>query len=125
MKKLYQDHNISEVTPIIVSNNPLINGTLSSTKVVKSYVYIIAESSIDAKIKAYPNSIEPDEIYALEVSEETIEGEINHCKELIEYWNKKDGLEKMVEKIDEVIIPRQKNLIKHYEKILEEFEGTK
>lgn len=56
------------------------------------------------------------EIYALQVSEQTIRDEIAHCEELIEYWESRPSYPKV-----DTIISRQKNLIKHYNTLLRNY----
>ncbi len=103
--KLYQVHALLEI----------------GGQVLRAYDYILANSPTEAKVKAYLNKdgFGEVEIYALEVSKETLKGEIVHCKETIAYWNTKSEAIKKREKVP-IIKKRQLNIIKHYEKMLKE-----
>jgi hypothetical protein len=108
IKKIYQVHYVFEL----------------SSQIIRSYEYCIAREEIEAKSKIYSrfninSSNENTEVYALEVNENTLISEINHCKELISFWQ----LRPLAYKVD-VIILRQQNLIKHYEDIIEELKDA-
>jgi hypothetical protein len=130
MTKIYQVHFITEVAPTIVSDDLDIHGTITPPQVIRAYKYVVANNGIDAKIKAYQSRNEEDEIYALEVGEETIKDEINHCKELIAYWNGQPKEKLFPNKEDshntnEIVKQSQKNKIKNLQKILKEYKGLK
>lgn len=114
--KLYQVHNISEYVTTTVSEDQLKNGTHGSVTIAKFYVYVIAESIEDAKIKAFPSRFENEHVYALEVSANTLDGEILNCMELIEYWNAKSDEIKKKENVD-AIVASQTNRIKKYKEL--------
>lgn len=116
-KKLYQVHAVFEIAPII--------GGQISPQIMRTYKYVIADSSTDAEMKTIiPSYSGADEVYALEVTEQTIKDEIKHCKDLIKLWDSQSEEIKKKEKVNECIIPRQKNLITYYKKLLKELKDA-
>lgn len=106
MTKIYQIHTIMEI----------------NTTPVRSIEYKLAKNIDDAltedgyKKVSYPADITDEtryEVYAIEVSKQTLIDEISQCEYLISEWKKNPKYPKV-----DVIITRQKNLIKYYKKIL-------
>lgn len=91
---------------------------LDNGQVLKGYQYHIAESKAKA-LKGCLNLGDMDcaETYAIQVSKQSIKDEIFHCEELIRYWEGKP-----TEPNVDVIILRQKNLIRDYKQALKKLQ---
>lgn len=120
-KSIYQVHLTIET-----ADDKSDDGELHGTDLIKTHKYVIANSITEAKLKAFGKIIEEDdEVYALQVCEQTLKDEITHCKEIIAFWtNKSNRIKESDYRYIDIIKTHQKEEIEFFGNLLKELYET-